>query len=77
VRRLLRSGQSESFVEAILRLTADPNAARAMGAAGQSAFLDRYTWESQPPALTSLLREDLASVGRVRVEERAGAREEG
>jgi hypothetical protein len=44
----------ESFVEAILRLTADRNAARAMGAAGQSAFLDRYTWESQRETLLTL-----------------------
>jgi glycosyltransferase involved in cell wall biosynthesis len=67
----------ESFVEAILRLTADPNAARAMGAAGQSAFLDRYTWESQHTALTSYYERIVGSRGQGRVEERAGAREEG
>jgi len=61
----------ESFVEAILRLTADPNAARAMGAAGQSAFLDRYTWKSQHTALTSYYERIVGSRGQGRVEERA------
>jgi glycosyltransferase involved in cell wall biosynthesis len=67
----------ESFVEAILRLTADPNAARAMGAAGQSAFLARYTWESQRTALASYYQKIVGSPGQGRVEERAGVREEG
>ncbi|MGC2297386.1 MAG: glycosyltransferase [Acidobacteriaceae bacterium] len=67
----------ESFVEAILRLTADPNAARAMGAAGQSAFLDRYTWESQHATLAGYYGSIVDSHRRGRVGERAGAREEG
>lgn len=44
----------QTFVDAIVRLVDDPEAARQMGLRGQAAFRERYSWESQMPRLLEL-----------------------
>lgn len=44
----------QTFVDAIVRLVDDPEAARQMGVRGQEAFRSRYSWESQMPRLVAL-----------------------
>jgi glycosyltransferase involved in cell wall biosynthesis len=51
---LARPENPDSFVQAILDLTADGERGRRMGAAGQAAFREKYCWESQVPDLISL-----------------------
>jgi glycosyltransferase involved in cell wall biosynthesis len=67
----------ESFVNAIVRLTEDAYMARAMGVAGKSAFLERYTWESQREALLSFYGQIVKSRRRKHARERASAELEG
>lgn len=44
----------DSFVRAILRLAHDRQLGQRMGAAGQAAFRERYSWESQLPKLLAV-----------------------
>jgi len=44
----------DSFVRAITRLVDDPAMARQLGINGQTAFRERYSWESQMPRLLDL-----------------------
>lgn len=67
----------ETFVRAIIQLTEDPAAARAMGSAGRSAFLKSYTWESQREILLSFYEQIVNSRQRHRAGKRAGARRAG
>jgi glycosyltransferase involved in cell wall biosynthesis len=57
---LARPEDPESFVDAIVRLVDDPSYARDLGANGQRAFRERYSWESQMPRLLDLYDRILA-----------------
>jgi glycosyltransferase involved in cell wall biosynthesis len=48
---LARPEEPDTFVDALARLAADRRYARELGLNGQSAFLERYCWESQMPSL--------------------------
>lgn len=51
---LARPEDPQSFVDAIVGLVDDPGRAQSLGANGQRAFRDRYSWESQMPLLLDL-----------------------
>jgi len=51
---LARPEEPDTFVRAIIDLVDDPSRAQALGARGQRAFQERYSWESQMPLLLDL-----------------------
>ncbi len=57
---LARPEDPDTFVNAIISLVDDPARAQAMGANGQRAFQERYSWESQMPQLLDLYDRILA-----------------
>jgi glycosyltransferase involved in cell wall biosynthesis len=53
---LVRPGDVPGFVDAILKLIADPEGAAEMGRKGLEAFRSRYNWEAEMTALQALYR---------------------
>ena len=53
---LARPEDPETFVDALAELLADRKRAHQLGMNGQRAFLERYSWESQVPALIRFYR---------------------
>jgi glycosyltransferase involved in cell wall biosynthesis len=60
---LARPEEPASFAVAIRRLVEDPALARRLGASGQRAFRERFSWESQMPALLGFYERVFAAKG--------------
>jgi glycosyltransferase involved in cell wall biosynthesis len=60
---LARPEEPASFAAAIRRLVEDPVLARRLGASGQRAFRERFSWESQMPALLGFYERVFAAKG--------------
>lgn len=60
---LARPEEPASFAAAIRRLVEDPALARRLGASGQRAFRERFSWESQMPALLRFYERVFAARG--------------
>lgn len=58
---LARPEEPDTFVDALARLVGDRSRARELGLNGRRAFLDRFSWESQMPALLGFYNEILGA----------------
>ena len=58
---VFEAGDADALAETLLALAADPEEARAMGARGRRAVLDRYHWEATVQDLIAMYRELAAS----------------
>jgi glycosyltransferase involved in cell wall biosynthesis len=57
---MARPEDPDSFVSAIVSLVDDPALGHRLGMNGQRAFRERYSWESQMPALIGMYEDIIA-----------------